>query len=112
MLNQFYVVGRIKGNISKKEYEDGTVKGSMYIEVQRSYKNEDGVYETDKYRIEMRDGIASNVSEYCTDGDLVGIKGRLQSDKSKVELIAEKVSFLASKSKVKENENVKIDDVM
>ena len=50
-------------------------------------------------------GIAENTATYCKKGDLVGVKGRLQSreyefddEKRKVvELVAEKVTFLSSK---------------
>ena len=52
-----------------------------------------------------------NTSEYCRKGDIIGVKGRLQSstyekeDGSKaykMELIAEKVTFLSSKPKNEE----------
>ena len=54
------------------------------------------------------DVIAENTSEYCKKGDIIGVKGRLQSssfdkeDGSKefrIEPIAEKVTFLSSRSK-------------
>jgi len=52
--------------------------------------------------------IAENTAEYCRKGDIVGVKGRLQTnnyekeDGSKVfklDVVAEKVTFLSSKSK-------------
>ena len=50
-------------------------------------------------------GVAENASEYCHKGDLLGVKGRLQSrmieadetKKSVMELVAEKVTYLSSK---------------
>ena len=50
-------------------------------------------------------GIAENTATYCKKGDLVGVKGRLQSREYEyederrkvVELVAEKVTFLSSK---------------
>ena len=51
-------------------------------------------------------GVAESTVEYCKKGDLVGIKGRIQtrnvelSDSTRkqfVEVIAEKVTFLSSK---------------
>ena len=53
----------------------------------------------------MWDGIAASTSEFCHKGDVVGIKGRLQSStyekdgekKYSVDVIAEKVTFLSNK---------------
>ena len=46
------------------------------------------------------DNIAMNTSEYCHKGDIVGVKGRIQriDSTSELQLIAEKVTFLSSKS--------------
>ena len=51
------------------------------------------------------DSIADNTSEYCGKGDIVGVKGRVQSRVVEkdgkndyiMEIIAEKVTFLSSK---------------
>ena len=51
------------------------------------------------------DNVAENTAEYCNKGDIVGVKGRIQSriveegDKKEntIEIIAEKVTFLSSK---------------
>ena len=45
--------------------------------------------------------MADNVKEYCKKGDIAGIKGRLQVREGKVEVVAEKVTFLSNR---KENE--------
>ena len=50
-------------------------------------------------------GIATNTAEYCKKGDLVGIKGRLQTEsyekdgekKFSTSVIVDKVSFLATR---------------
>ncbi len=50
------------------------------------------------------DNIASNTVEYCNKGDIIGVKGRIQtrtvekenSKKYVLEVIAEKVTFLSS----------------
>lgn len=51
-------------------------------------------------------GVAESTKEYCKKGDLVGIKGRIQTrnveledqtHKQFVEVIAERVTFLSSK---------------
>ena len=66
-----------------------------------------GEYETDYIPCVLWKGVAESTTQYCKKGDLVGIKGRIQSrsyetEEEKryvVELIAEKVTFLTSKNK-------------
>ena len=101
MLNQVVAVGRIVKDVEKREEEDGRTYAEMTIAVPRSYKNEDGEYETDFIDCILWNGIADNVADYCKKGDLVGIKGRIQSTMHDgyrtTDIIAEKVTFLSSK---------------
>ena len=46
--------------------------------------------------------VATNTAEYCKKGDIIGVKGRVQSNGDKIEIIAEKLTFLSSK---KDDEN-------
>ena len=90
MLNQTVLVGRLVDQPQKDE------KGaSITIAVPRSYKNEDGIYETDFIPARLFNGIATQTLEYCKKGDLIGIKGRLQMSDT-LEVIAEKVTFLST----------------
>lgn len=107
MLNQTVIVGRIVREPELKETENGKKVTNITIAVPRSYKNVDGEYETDFIPCVLWNGIAENVISYCKQGDLVGIKGRVQTrsyeiedvKKFVVELVAEKVTFLSSKAK-------------
>lgn len=93
MLNQIVLVGRIT-----KEIEvEGETKAIVTLAVPRSFKNTDGEYETDLIPCVLWNGIATNTKEYCRKGDLVGIKGRVQSDENGIVLVAEKLTFLSSK---------------
>ena len=96
MLNQIVLVGRLVEN-PKVEKEDEKEKSVITLAVQRNYKNEDGVYETDFINCVLWNGIASNTAEWCKKGDLIGVKGRVQGNDGKIEIIAEKVTFLSSK---------------
>lgn len=102
MLNQIVLVGRIVRDVEKKE-ADGKTYAELELAIPRSYKNEDGIYETDFIDCLLWGGIAENVIEYCKKGDLVGVKGRLQTeiveDHKTTNVIAEKVTFLSSKGK-------------
>lgn len=89
MLNQVVVVGRIYS----------MENGKLVMAVPRSFKNENGEYDTDYIEARLSKSIESNVSTYCEVGDLVGIKGRLESDANRMFVIAEKVTFLSSRKK-------------
>lgn len=98
MLNQVMLVGRIKKISKLKEgYADIT------LAVQKQYKNIDGIYETDFIPCRLYGNIGSNTIEYCKNGDIVGIKGKLESLDNTLNVIVEKVTFLSSK-KPKEDE--------
>ena len=108
MLNQVILAGRLTQDLEVKELEDGKKVATLIIAVPRSYKNEEGVYDTDFIRCVLWNAIAENVSEYCKKGDVVGVKGRLQTSTYEsesgekhysMEVIAEKVSFLSSSRK-------------
>ena len=105
MLNNVMLVGRLANDIEKKTLESGKEVLRVSLAVNRSYKNPEGIYETDFIDCILWENTAKATSEYCHQGDIVGIKGRIQSrvyekDKEKkyvVEIIAEKVTFLTSK---------------
>lgn len=103
MLNQVVMVGRLTSDPEIKEVEDGKKMCYITLAIPRSYKNFDGEYETDFITTKLLDNIATNTTEYCKKGDIVGVKGRVQNvkedDEYKIEIIAEKVTFLSSKSK-------------
>ena len=104
MMNQNVVVGRIVNKPILMENDD--VKHTcLTLSVPRSYKNELGEYDIDFVNVVLNNGIAINTTEYCHQGDLIGVRGRLQtrtieneeSKKSVMEVVAERVTFLSSK---------------
>ena len=99
MLNQVVMCGRLTSDPEINEVENGRKVTTITLAVPRSYKNAEGVYETDFIKCTLWNGIAETAAQYCKKGDLVGIKGRLQCTDSKLEVIAEKVSFLSSSKK-------------
>ena len=112
MLNQVVIVGRLVQDPEIKELENDKKVGYITLAVQRPYKNVDGIYETDFIKCQLWNGIAQNTTEFCKKGDVLGVKGRLQSEnyeeseekKTKLILVAEKVTFLSSRKKDEENE--------
>ena len=105
ILNQTVIVGRIVRDPELRETENGNKITNITLAVPRSFKNTNGEYETDFISCVLWKGIAENVVEYCKRGDLVGVKGRIQSrnieeeetKKQVLEVVAEKVTFLSSK---------------
>ena len=90
------LVGRIFNDPTLERNEDKKYS-LITVAVTRSFKNVEGVYETDFIPVVLWKGIAEQTCEWCKKGDLIGIKGRLQMEEDKIEIIAEKVTFLSSK---------------
>ncbi len=105
MVNSVMLVGRLAQDIEIKTLDSGKEVTKVSLAVNRSFKNPDGVYETDFFDCILWEGIAKNASEYCKKGDTVGIRGRLQTytyekddvKHKSVEIIVEKLTFLSSK---------------
>ena len=113
MLNQIVMVGRLVSDPELKETESGKKVSNLTLAVPRSYKNENGEYDTDFVDCTLWTGVAESTAEYCKKGDLIGIKGRVQTDsyensdgkkQKTMRVVAEKVTFLSSKSKDIEDE--------
>lgn len=106
MLNQTVLVGRLVRDPELRETDNGKKVTNITLAVPRSYKNLNGEYDTDFISCVLWKGVAESTVEYCKCGDLIGVKGRIQSrnieleDETKrqiVEVVAEKVTFLSSK---------------
>lgn len=86
MLNQVICVGRVSNIFDNY----------IAITVPRSYKNSKGVYENDIIPVKLSESIFNNVKQYCNTNDIVGIKGKLESEGTLLTVIGEKVTFLSS----------------
>lgn len=113
MLNQVILVGRLVKTPEVTKTESGQKLSHITLAVPRSYKNIDGTYDTDFISCTLWRGIAENTATYCKKGDIVGVKGHLQTNKQEKEeqvkyytdVIAEKVTFLSSNNDKKNEEN-------
>jgi len=102
MLNQSILVGRIVRDPEIRKTEEGTTVTNVTLAVQRPYKNKEGEYETDFITCVLWKGVAETTAEYCQKGDLIGVRGRIQTfknneDKTEINVVAERVTFLSSK---------------
>lgn len=108
MLNQVIEVGRLTQEPQLEEKENGKKVCNIILAVPRSFKNSEGMYDTDFIKVSLWDNVAKNICEYCHKGDMLGVKGRLSSTNDKLELVGEKVTFLTAR-KEKDDLNTKID---
>jgi len=105
-MNQTVIVGRLVDNPKLEKTDNGKKVMNMTVAVPRTYKNEKGEYDTDFVDCVLWSSIAENTAEYVKKGDLIGIRGRIQSKsvefndnfkKNMLELVVDKVSFLSNK---------------
>lgn len=115
MLNQIILVGRLVREPNLQTSENNKKYMNITLAIPRSFKNSDGVYETDYVDCILWDIVASSTNDYCNKGDIVGIKGRIQSrvvedkdgnKKYYTDIIGEKVSFLSKASNNNESDKV------
>lgn len=87
MINQLFIIGKIKDlkDIGNNE---------LIIEVKRSYKNMEGIFEKDYFKCYLWIALSKKISLDCKEGDLVAIKGRLIDDKGVCNILAEQVILL------------------
>lgn len=106
MLNQVVLVGRLTKDPEVNKTDSNKHYSHITLAVPRSFKNINGEYDTDFIDCILWDSVAKSTSEYCHKGDIVGVKGRIQSrnveheDGSKKyysDIVAERVTFLSSK---------------
>lgn len=105
MMNTVMLVGRLSSDPEIRTTESGKNVVRISVAVNRSFKNPNGIYETDFIDCTLWDGLAKNLSEYCKKGDTVGVRGRLQvshyekeeQKMKKVDVIVEKLTFLSNK---------------
>lgn len=119
MVNQIVLVGRIAKIPEIRVTESGKKVATLTLAVPRNYKNINGEYETDFLDCTMWSAVAESTNEYCRTGDMIGVKGRVQSriietpegtKKRKTEIVAEKVTFLTSNAQNKKIEETNTEE--
>jgi single-strand DNA-binding protein len=102
MLNQVVLVGRLTKDLETHILEDGRKVSTIYVAVQRPYKNVDGNYDTDFVKCSVWEGLSTLIEPYCQKGTMIALKGRIQSYKKEIqeksytmiEVVAERISYL------------------
>ena len=94
MLNQVIVLGRLRKVVDLGD------KAVVTIANTRPYKNTEGEYKEDLIDFIIFGHIKESLVEYCRQGDIIAIHGRIQTRNEEVEkiteLVADKISFLSA----------------
>ncbi len=112
-MNQAILVGRLTSEPEMITMESGKIKTVITLAVNRPFKNSNGIYEADFIRCILWNGIAQNTNDYCHKGDIVGIKGRIQTstyekdDETKymTEVLVERITFITHSKKDDEDQS-------
>ena len=100
MNDMFMVVGRLTKDIELRQTKNGKTVIDLYLATKQ-------MDETLFINVNVFGGMAENIAKYCKKGDLVGVRGIIKNhnweDKEgkkhyDYQFIADKVSFLQSKS--------------
>ncbi|GLY09042.1 single-stranded DNA-binding protein [Pseudobacillus badius] len=79
MINQVTLVGRLTKDPVVKYTSDGRPLLNMTVAVNRPYRNQEGVAETDFIYCTVWNKSAENTAKYCKKGSLVGVLGTIQT---------------------------------
>lgn len=119
-MNQVSFVGRLV-RTPELRVTDKKKMTWITIAVTRGFKNLNGEYETDFIDCVLWDNVAISTVKYCKKGDIISVRGRIQSriiekDNEKkyvMEIIGEKITFISSanrKEKPKDTEEKEVKD--
>ena len=95
-MNQTILVGRLTTTPTIDYTEINNKYTKFTLAITRNYKNIDGEYETDFIPVLVFNQMAENVTEYTRRGDLIGVKGRLETRDNELVVIADRITFLSS----------------
>lgn len=105
-MNNLVLVGRLVKRPVLEETENAIKTTTIVLAVSRNFKNDVGEYETDFIPVNLVGQVAESTVEYCKQGDVIGVKGRLaRLSGNDLQVVAEKISFLSSRPKDYDEEN-------
>lgn len=103
MINTFILEGKLKNISELRETDKGIKFAKLSLDIERNFRNSEGVYDTDTIEVELWRGIAEICAENSKQGDVIAVQGRVQSSNLTTsegkpfiayKFVAEKVSFL------------------
>lgn len=79
MFNEVIIIGKLASKPVLRATQNGTTMATAIIQVERPYRNNLGIKETDYINCLFWRGLASQVIDCCDIGSYIGVKGRIQS---------------------------------
>ena len=118
-MNQSVIIGRLTSTPTLRNTESGVDVTNFTLATTRTYKNKDGIYETDFINCVAWNNVAIISCEHLKKGDMISVSGSLQNkeiqtksgDKVTVtELLVDRIKFLTTKRGIDDNKefNIKI----
>lgn len=124
-MNRVNLLGNITKDIELKETGSGVKYTRFSIAVRRTFKNDDGEYDTDFFNVIAWRKTAEIINDYFKKGSRIAISGKLQQNKytdkdgnerTSVEIVAEDIDFIDKKGELPtdqtEDEETKNDNPM
>lgn len=111
-MQKFVAIGNLTREPDYSETSSGVAVCRFSIAVNRRYTTANGERETDFFNVTAWRGLAETVAKYCKKGQKVAVIGTIQirqyeandgSTRTSVEVVADEVEFLSSKSGDSEN---------
>lgn len=111
-MQKFVAIGNLTRDPDYSETSSGVAVCRFSIAVNRRYTTANGERETDFFNVTAWRGLAETVAKYCKKGQKVAVFGTIQirqyeandgSTRTSVEVVADEVEFLSSKSGDSEN---------
>lgn len=104
-MNTCVIIGKVLSEPQQKETIDDFPVYQILMETDRPFKMSDGSIKKDIFPVTLWRGLAEECKDVCKVGDLLVIKGRMESECKKINnkdqfctsIIAEKVTFIRSK---------------
>lgn len=81
MYNYFMLIGRLCTDVEIREYSDGKRVANLLLAINRSFKNQNGEYDTDFVNIAVWEFLADIAVDNLKKGRMVGVKGRISTKK-------------------------------
>lgn len=111
-MQKFVAIGNLTRDPDYSETSSGVAVCRFAIAVNRRYMTANGERETDFFNVTAWRGLAETVAKYCKKGQKVAVIGTIQirqyeandgSTRTSVEVVADEVEFLSSRSGDSEN---------
>ena len=96
-MNNLVLVGRLF-NQPKLIEENEHKYCNITLTIDRYFRNEEGIYETDFIDVKVPYPMCDGVVDYCRKGDAISVKGRIErlSKYGNMRIIAERINFISS----------------